>query len=96
MAGNASEWVADWYDRSYYEESPDKNPTGPAKGERKVYRGGSWEDPPKRLRVTARASAEPNFPIDANDLTIGFRCVKDVGSGGKTVPKPKQEEPEKN
>lgn len=77
MAGNASEWVADWYDRTYYEDSPEKNPKGPAEGERKVYRGGSWEDPPKRLRVTARASAEPNFPIEANDLTIGFRCVQD-------------------
>ena len=100
MAGNASEWVADWYDRTYYEESPGKNPKGPAKGERKVYRGGSWEDPPKRLRVTARASAEPNFPIDANDLTIGFRCVKDADSGAKTATKPaidtKEEEPKKN
>ena len=100
MAGNASEWVADWYDRTYYEESPDKNPKGPAEGERKVYRGGSWEDPPKRLRVTSRASAEPNFPIDANDLTIGFRCVKDAGRGGEMVTKSvtdaKQEDPKKN
>ncbi len=78
MAGNASEWVADWYDRMYYEESPEKNPPGPIEGARKVYRGGSWEDPPKWLQVTARRSAEPNFPIDANDLTIGFRCVMDV------------------
>ena len=78
MAGNASEWVADWYGRIYYEESPKKNPQGPQEGNRKVYRGGSWEDPPKRLRVTARQGAKPNFPIDANDLTIGFRCVKDV------------------
>ena len=62
MAGNASEWVADWYDRSYYEKSGKKNPTGPADGVRKVYRGGSWEDPPKWLEVTARRSAEPNFP----------------------------------
>ena len=78
MAGNASEWVADWYDRTYYEMSSEKNPTGPEEGERKVYRGGSWEDPPKWLKVTTRRSAEPNFPIDANDLTIGFRCVMDV------------------
>ncbi len=87
MAGNASEWVADWYHRSYYEDSPVKNPTGPAEGERKVYRGGSWEDPPKRLRVTSRTSAESDFPIEANDLTIGFRCVQDEKSGDGTVTK---------
>ncbi len=78
MAGNASEWVADWYDRAYYERSATHNPTGPPEGLRKVYRGGSWEDPPKWLEVTARRSAEPNFPIDANDLTIGFRCAMDA------------------
>jgi len=80
MAGNASEWVVDWYDRNYYEKSPKRNPQGPGTGEKKIYRGGSWEDPPKRLRVTTRASAEPNFPVDANDLTIGFRCAMEAKS----------------
>jgi len=80
MAGNASEWVADWYERNYYEKSPKRNPQGPGTGEKKIFRGGSWEDPPKRLRVTARASAEPNFPVDANDLTIGFRCAMEAKS----------------
>ena len=75
MAGNAAEWVSDWYDRNYYEESPKRNPTGPESGEKKVLRGGSWEDMPQRLQVTARGSAEPNFPEEANDLTIGFRCA---------------------
>jgi sulfatase modifying factor 1 len=91
MAGNASEWVADWYGRTYYEDSPEKNPTGPTEGERKIYRGGSWEDAPKRLRVTSRASAEPDFPIEANDLTIGFRCVQnektEVVKDTKDLPK---------
>ena len=80
MAGNASEWVVDWYDRNYYEKSPKRNPHGPETGEKKIFRGGSWEDPPKRLRVTARANAEPNFPVDANDLTIGFRCAMEAKS----------------
>jgi len=78
MAGNASEWVNDWYQRNYYRNSPKENPQGPETGEKKVFRGGSWEDPPKRLRVTARVSAEPDFPVEANDLTIGFRCARDV------------------
>lgn len=78
MAGNAAEWVADWYDKDYYEVSPYRNPKGPEKGENKVIRGGSWEDAPARLRVTSRASAAPDFPIEANDLTIGFRCAMDA------------------
>jgi formylglycine-generating enzyme required for sulfatase activity len=75
MAGNASEWVADWYDREYYQQSPEKNPTGPAKGEKRVLRGGSWADLPPALRVTARFSAEPEF----EDRTIGFRCAMASG-----------------
>ena len=82
MSGNAAEWVADWYDRYYYEDSPEKNPKGPEEGDRKVLRGGSWEDEPRRIRVTARAKAEVEF----SDLTIGFRCAKDEG-GNQTATK---------
>lgn len=74
MAGNAAEWVADWYDREYYLKSPDKNPSGPTTGEKRVLRGGSWADLPIALRVTARFSAEPDF----EDRTIGFRCAADA------------------
>lgn len=75
MAGNAAEWVADWYDREFYQKSPDKNPTGPATGEKRVIRGGSWADLPTALRVTARYTAEPDF----EERTIGFRCAMDAG-----------------
>ncbi len=75
MAGNASEWVADWYSREYYQKSPEKNPTGPAQGDKRVLRGGSWADLPAALRVTARFSAEPEF----EDRTVGFRCAMTAG-----------------
>lgn len=75
MAGNAAEWVADWYDREYYQKSPDRNPKGPASGENRVIRGGSWSDLPVGLRVTARVSAEPDF----RDLTLGVRCAMTPG-----------------
>lgn len=74
MAGNAAEWVADWYDREYYQKSPDVNPTGPATGDKRVIRGGSWADLPTGLRVTSRVSAEPDY----EDRTIGFRCAMDA------------------
>jgi formylglycine-generating enzyme required for sulfatase activity len=74
MAGNVAEWVADWYDREYYSQSPKDNPTGPANGERKAFRGGSWNDSPRNLRVTARFSADPTY----EDQSIGFRCAMDA------------------
>jgi sulfatase modifying factor 1 len=73
MAGNAAEWVADWYERDYYHKSPERNPFGPLIGEKRVLRGGSWADVPAALRVTARFLADPNF----EDGTIGFRCAMD-------------------
>lgn len=74
MAGNAAEWVADWYERDYYHKSPERSPSDPLSGEKRVLRGGSWADVPAALRVTARFSAEPDF----EDRTIGFRCAMNV------------------
>lgn len=74
MAGNAAEWVADWYDREYYQKSPERNPKGPAEGDKRVIRGGSWNDPPAGIRTSARLSAEPDF----RDRTLGVRCAMDV------------------
>ena len=74
MAGNAAEWVADWYGRDYYQRTPEKNPSGPATGEKRVIRGGSWADLPAALRVTARVSAEADYAA----RTIGFRCAMKV------------------
>jgi len=44
MAGIVWEWVADWYDADYYQNSPAQNPTGPDSGTYRVLRGGSWDD----------------------------------------------------
>lgn len=46
MIGNAVEWCSDWYDESYYENSPAVDPTGPLSGQYRVLRGGSWNDVP--------------------------------------------------
>lgn len=71
MSGNAAEWMADWYDREYYQKSPERNPKGPDSGEKKIIRGGSWADLPAGIRTTIRIAAEPDY----RDLTVGLRCA---------------------
>jgi len=71
MAGNVSEWTADWMGTLYYQNSPEKNPLGPASGTRRVVRGGSWGNPTDGVRTTGRFSVNPTNTVE----TIGFRCV---------------------
>jgi formylglycine-generating enzyme required for sulfatase activity/DNA-binding CsgD family transcriptional regulator len=70
MAGNVHEWVADWY--APYASEPQTNPTGPASGQDKIIRGGSWGDDPDHLRSDIRSSINPNNWMDF----IGFRCTR--------------------
>jgi formylglycine-generating enzyme required for sulfatase activity len=81
MAGNALEWVADWFDKDYYRQSPERNPQGPgsrgwwqatSSDQSRVVRGGSWVDFPLNLRAANRFD---NSPGNRSNL-IGFRCAR--------------------
>lgn len=78
MAGNVSEWVSDWFDPEYYRSSLPDNPTGPATGELKVFRGGSWNEDPEVARSAGRNGGTP----DRRSYLTGLRCAKSaVGKG---------------
>ena len=76
MAGNAYEWVQDWYASNYYESAPAKNPPGPPQGQFKVLRGGSWSDLPKYLLTYGRFK----LPPETKNSYTGFRCAKSAKS----------------
>jgi len=74
LGDNVHEWCADWYDTAYYGNSPDRNPQGPADGQRRASRGGSWRHHIKVTRTAARSSIPPEFKY----ADYGFRVAADL------------------
>lgn len=76
MTGNANEWVRDWYDPFYYEESPEPNPEGPEYDSlyvtRKVSRGFGLSNSDWHANLVFRRL--PRDPENEGSGT-GFRCA---------------------
>ena len=76
MAGNAREWVQDWYDQNYYKQAPLQNPQGPDRGVVRSIRGGSWHSPLHDITMAARGRG--GFALQTHGT--GFRCARSVES----------------
>ena len=72
MAGNVSEWMADWFGFDYYQISPPTNPQGPSSNpsSARCMRGGSATTLPQFLRVSFRNN-DNDWDGSGNR---GFRC----------------------
>jgi formylglycine-generating enzyme required for sulfatase activity len=79
MQGNVAEWCNDRYGEKEYSASGGDNPHGPAKGDERVLRGGSWKEPANKCRASSRGSETPGL-ADAcfGSERYGFRCVRNA------------------
>jgi len=67
------EWCLDWYAKTYYAEAPERDPRGPAGGERRASRGGSWRHRVRWSPPAARSSLPPSFRY----ADYGFRVLRE-------------------
>jgi formylglycine-generating enzyme required for sulfatase activity/flavodoxin len=75
MHGNVGEWVWDYYGE--YGAQAQSDPTGPASGTLRVYRGGGWNDFAKNMRSAYRAA----MAADKGSFNIGVRLVLNAAPG---------------
>ncbi len=77
MHGNVAEWTGDLYGDSFYAKAGGEDPTGPASGDERVLRGGSWRAGAAACRSAARFSEPPGLAdVCFGYEAYGFRCVR--------------------
>ena len=79
LHGNAAEWTLSEYRPYPYREDDGRNATG--SGGRRVVRGGSFYDPPRRSRSAARL----DYPAWQRVFNVGFRVVGEFGPPAQTA-----------
>lgn len=72
MHGNVNEWCHDWFD--YYPTgNVISNPSGPAEGDQRIFRGGGFNNSAPFCRSASRGGLQPTI----NENNKGFRLVLD-------------------
>jgi len=79
LAGNAWEWVADYYGRDYYATLTDGtlDPLGPPFGDMHNVRGSSWENEARYARAFYQGGNYPDYVT----YVLGFRIAVPAGLG---------------
>jgi len=74
MAGNVSEWCWDWKSDGWYtnQAASANDTTGPANGEFRVLRGGTWRDDQRELHCANRRQLRPT----GSERMWGFRAAR--------------------
>lgn len=83
--GNVWEWCADRFAADWYTRSLERDPRGPAEGDARVMRGGSYlchDSYCNRYRVAARTSNTP----ESSSGNLGFRCAGDAPAAVSATP----------
>lgn len=76
MFGNVSEWVQNWFHPDAMQFYASGKLMAPGSGQRKVIRGGAWDESPLALRSSSRYA---KTPVSGASVwgSNGFRCAKD-------------------
>ena len=85
MLGNVWELCQDWHEP--YTANAQQDPRGPARGDRRVIRGGAWNSGARHCRAANRLACPPSFRFD----DLGFRFVR----GRAAVAEPADKGPER-
>lgn len=72
MSGNVSEWCIDYFDSTYYQSSPGKNPLNLKPSQYRIIRGGNYQS----NRHVCKTFAREGYADNKKNEAIGFRVFR--------------------
>ncbi len=81
MAGNVWEWVEDAWNDKYKAAPTDGRVWSGGDTQRRVLRGGSWNNNPRNLRVSNRNNNDAGNRNDNNGFRCSLEAIRSGASG---------------